>query len=413
MSSADPAFHAFLTDQRAHLVEGFAAGLVEQVPFYRDLSKEALLPGAARYIDAVLRAVASGDPAPAIEAVTESIAFRSSQGLRFDEALDIGALTRGLVIDVALDAVIAGVPGAVEGLRFLERISDAAVRRIAAFFEQKLVAAERAVHLIEEQQRVLYDRMPAMMHSIDAEGRLVAVNQRWVEEFGYTPEEVLGRRSTELLTPESARHAREVILPEYFRTGRADDVRYQWIRKDGTIMDTLLSAVTERDAEGKFVRSWAVLVDISEQLRAEEAHNRSLIQEEVIQKQQELLRALFTPLVPLGKGALLMPLVGAMDAARAEQMLAVLLDGVVAHAARFAILDVTGVPAMDATVADALIRATRAVSLLGAEPILTGLGPDAARTLVELGVDMGALVTRGTVRDGIAYALAQGGGRKG
>lgn len=413
MSSADPAFHAFLIDRRAPLIERFAAGVSEQVPFYRDLPREVYLPGIERFVDAALEAVATGDPGPAVDQVASILTTRSPAGLGFEQALDSVSLFRRCSVDLAIEALVAGVPGAAEGFRFVERLNDTVVRRVASFYEGKLVAAERAALLAQEQYRELYDGLPTMLHSIDAEGRLVSVNDRWLEQFGYTREEVLGRRSTEFLTPESARYALEEVLPAYFRTGRADDVRYQWVRKDGSTMDVLLSAVTQRDADGKLVRSWAVLTDISGQLRAEEAHRLSRVQEEVIRNQQELLRALFTPLVPLGKGALLMPLVGAMDAARAEQMLAVLLDGVVAHAARFAILDVTGVPAMDVTVADALIRATRAVSLLGAEPILTGLGPDAARTLVEFGVDMGALVTRGTVRDGIAYALARGGGRKG
>jgi rsbT co-antagonist protein RsbR len=245
--------------------------------------------------------------------------------------------------------------------------------------------------------------LPAMMHSIDAEGRLAAVNERWLNGLGYTREEVVGRRSTEFLTPESANYAREVILPEYFKTGRCDNVLYQFVKKDGSIMDVMLSAIADVDPRGRRI-SQAVLIDVTERLASErEAHKVSL-QEELIRSQQEMLRAISTPLVPLGDGILLMPLVGNIDSTRADQIMAVLLEGVVTHSAEFAILDVTGVPSMDASVAEALINATKAVGLLGAQVILTGIGPSAARTLVELGVDLGAMTTKSTLRAGLAVA---------
>jgi rsbT co-antagonist protein RsbR len=99
-----------------------------------------------------------------------------------------------------------------------------------------------------------------------------------------------------------------------------------------------------------------------------------------------------------------MPLVGSMDSARAEQMMVALLEGVVNHAAEVAILDVTGVPSVDAAVAEALVSATKAVGLLGARVVLTGLGPSAARALVELNLELGGITTKGTLRDGLAAA---------
>ncbi|PRQ09310.1 Blue-light-activated protein [Enhygromyxa salina] len=131
--------------------------------------------------------------------------------------------------------------------------------------------AEEALRASETRHRYLYLRTPAMMHSIDAEGRLVDVSDAWLERMMYARDEVIGRPSVEFLTEESREYASREVLPEYFRTGIVENVPYQFVRKDGAVLDILLSAVAERDAEGNFERSLAVLVDITERKRAEAA----------------------------------------------------------------------------------------------------------------------------------------------
>jgi len=289
----------------------------------------------------------------------------------------------------------------------IDRENQAVLDAAEELFERAMILSARAVaadqQRIQEHNAWVFSRLPAMMHSIDAEGRLAAVNERWLNGLGYTREEVIGRRSIDFLTPESARYAQEVILPEYFKTGRCDNVLYQFIKKDGSTMDVMLSAIADIDPRGRRI-SQAVLIDVTERLASEREAHKVAMQEELIRSQQEMLRAISTPLVPLGDGILLMPLVGDIDSTRADQIMAVLLDGVVTYSAEFAILDVTGVPSMDASVAEALIGATKAVGLLGAQVILTGIGPSAARTLVELGVDLGAMTTKSTLRAGLATA---------
>ncbi len=109
-----------------------------------------------------------------------------------------------------------------------------------------------------------FRKAPAMLHSINREGRLLEVSQLWLEKLGYEESEVLGRPSVEFLTEESARYAREVVLPDFFVTGRCE-VEYQMVRKDGTIFPVRLRAVAERDEAGAIVRSIAVVEDLSEQ----------------------------------------------------------------------------------------------------------------------------------------------------
>ncbi|WP_181198435.1 hybrid sensor histidine kinase/response regulator [Enhygromyxa salina] len=150
--------------------------------------------------------------------------------------------------------------------------------------------AEAALRASESRHRYLYLRTPAMMHSIDAEGRLVDVSEAWLERMRYVRDEVIGRRSVEFMTPESQDYATQEVLPAYFRTGVVEDIPYQFVRKDGAVLDILLSAVAQRDAEGDFERSLAVLVDITERKRAEEALRRSEAQLRQAQKMEAIGR---------------------------------------------------------------------------------------------------------------------------
>ena len=117
-----------------------------------------------------------------------------------------------------------------------------------------------------ERRNMLNESTPAMLHSIDPQGHLLAVSDTWLSKLGYTRAEVIGRSSADFLTPPSREHARQVVLPEFFRMGRCDNVAYQMLRKDGSVLDVLLSAVLERDAQGRPLRSWAVIEDVTEKL---------------------------------------------------------------------------------------------------------------------------------------------------
>jgi len=121
----------------------------------------------------------------------------------------------------------------------------------------------------EQRYRELYHRTPVMLHSIDREGRLMAVSDYWLRYLGYSEDEVIGRKTGEFLTEESRRRATEEVLPEFFRTGQCRNVPYQVIKENGDIIDVVLSAVVEYDGAGNIAQSLAVMTDITEQRRAE------------------------------------------------------------------------------------------------------------------------------------------------
>jgi PAS domain S-box-containing protein len=136
-------------------------------------------------------------------------------------------------------------------------------------------AAEKALRESEERYRSLYHHTPAMLHSIDTNGRLVSVSDYWLEILGYDREEVIGRKLTDFFTESSRRYAEETVFPEFFKTGFCKDIPYQFIKNNGDIIDILLSAISDREVEGKPVRSLAFSMDVTERKRAEEALKRA------------------------------------------------------------------------------------------------------------------------------------------
>jgi len=123
--------------------------------------------------------------------------------------------------------------------------------------------AEVAIERSNQALRMLYEQTPAMLYSIDREGRLLTVSDPWLACLGYRREEVLGRPSLDFLTPGSREVMREGHLPRLWREGRRDRISLQMLRRDGSTVDVLLSAVLARDPEGRPVRALAVIEDVT------------------------------------------------------------------------------------------------------------------------------------------------------
>jgi rsbT co-antagonist protein RsbR len=128
--------------------------------------------------------------------------------------------------------------------------------------------------------------------------------------------------------------------------------------------------------------------------------------EKVVRAQADEILRLSTQVLPLYRGILVFPLVGTIDATRAEAILAVLLEVVARHAARVVLIDISGVPVVDAVAATHLCRTAQAVALLGATAILVGTSAEVARTMITAGVDLGRLETLADLESGLQHALA-------
>lgn len=127
--------------------------------------------------------------------------------------------------------------------------------------------------------------------------------------------------------------------------------------------------------------------------------------ERLIERQSRALVDLATPVLPIWRHIVLMPLVGIIDTQRARQITEWLLEALAREEARVAIIDVTGVPIIDSRVALHLTKTVDAARLLGAKVVLTGFSADAAQTLVKLDVNLRGMITRGNLRAGLAEAF--------
>ncbi len=237
----------------------------------------------------------------------------------------------------------------------------------------------------------IFDSMADALVVTGADGVVRTVNEATAALLGYGIEELVGRRLDELLDDEIG-------------AGDLAELRNRETRcltKDGGAVEVAVSSSRLRD--GKQVDGIVcVLRDITERKRAEEERRRL---EEALKAQHELIRRMSTPLIPISDDIVVMPLVGAVDAERADQVLESLLVGIAASQPRVAILDITAVAVVDAHVATTLLRAANAARLLGVEVVLTGVRAEVARTLLELDVDLTELVTCSTLQRGIALSM--------
>jgi rsbT co-antagonist protein RsbR len=131
--------------------------------------------------------------------------------------------------------------------------------------------------------------------------------------------------------------------------------------------------------------------------------------ESVIADQAEQLLELSTPVVKLWDGVVAVPLVGTLDSARTQVVMEKLLETLVETESAHAIIDITGVPAVDTQVAQHLLKTVVAARLMGAECVISGIRPQIAQTIVALGIEFGDIATKATLADALLLALRQSG----
>ncbi len=136
-----------------------------------------------------------------------------------------------------------------------------------------------------------------------------------------------------------------------------------------------------------------------------EIHQKN--RETVIDRQQQEMMELSTPVVELWHGILALPLIGTLDSQRTQVVMENLLQAIVTSNSDLAIIDITGVPTVDTLVAQHLLKTVAAARLMGADCIISGIRPQIAQTIVHLGVDLGKVQTKATLAGAFQLALKQ------
>ncbi len=247
--------------------------------------------------------------------------------------------------------------------------------------------------------KMLVDNAPDGIHVADPRARLHYANASLRAMSGYGAE-IIGKTISDLYTDPPTQVAMVVqqVVEQGFWKGHST-----MLARDGTCIPVSATIFGIPDADGRVQVLAAIVRDISEQQRAEQ--ERAELQAQIIHAQQAALRELSTPLIPVSDDVVIMPLIGTVDSRRAQQVMEVLLEGVALRRATTVILDITGVQIVDTQVANAFIRTAQAVNLLGARVLITGIQPEMAQTLVQLGIDLSSIQTHSTLRSGIAAAL--------
>ncbi|WP_437328016.1 PAS domain-containing protein [Sorangium sp. So ce381] len=278
-----------------------------------------------------------------------------------------------------------------------------------------LKEAELALERERQFIRLVLDTIPIVVTVKDRDGKMKLVSKSYAELYDTTVDAAVGKTVTDL--PRS--HAELSVIGEMDREVLA---RMQPISRVHPVtrpnsktrwMSVVKVPLVEQDGTAHIL---AIGTDITAQREHEEHMTATIAELErqkqaiaaqlaVIQRQQALIRALSTPILQVAEGVLAVPLIGALDDARASDVTSKLLDEVVRTGARFAIIDVTGIESVDAATADHLVRIVRAIRLLGASGVLTGIGPAVAQSMCGIGVDLSGVTTHGNLRAGIEVCL--------
>jgi rsbT co-antagonist protein RsbR len=274
------------------------------------------------------------------------------------------------------------------------------LRRRVAELEVRLHEREQAEAALQDTIWMLQsviDGLPYAIYWKDRDLIYRGCNLPFARDLGLeSPQAIVGKRDADLpWQPGEAERFNAVDRRVIEHDAPESDSDETAIYPDGSQEWFETHKIPLHDRAGAVAGILATYINITERKLAQRT----------VQAQTALLTELSTPVIPLSDDVLVMPLIGAIDSRRAQQVMEALLEGVAASQARFAILDITGVPVVDTQVANTLVRVAQAVALLGARVVLTGIRPEVAQTIVGLGVDLRGVVTHSTLQSGIAYAL--------
>ncbi|WP_437930210.1 STAS domain-containing protein [Sorangium sp. So ce291] len=241
--------------------------------------------------------------------------------------------------------------------------------------------------------RAILDHLPITVCRYDREGVFTFHDGKGLEVVGAKPGQCLGANVFELF----ANHPETVETNRLALAGKSSYTNYDAY---GAAWETWHLPV--RDGGGEIDGMITISLDGSTAKRREQELRAKI---ELIEKQQEVIRNLSTPIIEVWDKVLTLPMVGVVDSLRISEAMDNLLSAIVNKDARYAILDLTGVEAVDTRTAGDLIEMIKAIRLLGAEGIITGIRANVAQTMIALGLDLTGVTTVGNLRAGLKLCM--------
>jgi rsbT co-antagonist protein RsbR len=231
--------------------------------------------------------------------------------------------------------------------------------------------------------------------TMDLRGNITGCNSAAGAMNGYTSNEIHGKHISVFYPPEEiagdkVKHELETAAT----AGRYEDEDWR-VRKDGSRYWANIIVTALHDENRKLRGFGKIVRDLSERKRAEDL---------VRHRSDEIIEAA-VPVVQVWEGILLVPLIGTLDSSRTQQLMERLLKRITETSSEVALLDITGVPAIDTQTAQHLVETIKAVRYVGSDIVLTGVRPAIAQTLVHLGVDLDNVSTRSSLRAGLSTAF--------
>lgn len=255
---------------------------------------------------------------------------------------------------------------------------------------------QEALRKSEEQYRLMAEAIPPQVWTAGTDGALDYVNRRVLDYFGRTMEEMLGSGWQDVVHADDlpgvverwtqALRTGETYQVE-FRLKRAADSSYRW---------HLGRALPLRGEDGQILKWLGTNTDIEEQKQLAETLAR------ISREREQMLEEVSTPVVPVWRDVLVLPLIGSLDTERMQRATEAALGEVMRRGARACIIDITGARLVDTHAVANLTKLVGALKLIGAEAIVTGVTAQAARSLVSLGVDFSGMRTYRTLAEALA-----------
>ncbi|MDI3288482.1 PAS domain-containing protein [Polyangium sp. 15x6] len=257
--------------------------------------------------------------------------------------------------------------------------------------EAEIEGDQSSVRRREQVLRVVLDNLPILVWATDKEGVCTFADGKGLELSSRRPEDIIGSNALTMYPPENTTGLRLALEGTMTRHVSADNGQY-WDNRD----------IPVQDDDGNVIGTVGMSLNITELQQAKAELEAKLA---LIERQQEVIRNLETPIIQVWDHVLTLPMVGVVDSRRASRVMDDVLGAVNRTSARFAILDLTGVDVIDTATASHLFSIIGAVRLLGAEGIISGIRPNVAQTMVSMGVDLSSVITLSSLRDALALCM--------